>query len=56
MVELAAEVERPIAVQALRDANGSVKLATLIARKRISAEEARGLLKDHNLREVLERA
>ena len=56
MVELAAEVERPIAVQALRDANGSVKLATLIAKKRISAEEARILLSNRNLREVLERA
>src|SRR5213078_4366110 len=30
MVELAAEVPRPVAVQALRDANGSVKLATVM--------------------------
>jgi N-acetylmuramic acid 6-phosphate etherase len=54
MVELAANVTRPIAVQALRDANGSVKLATVIATKRIAADEARKLLEGRNLREVLE--
>jgi N-acetylmuramic acid 6-phosphate etherase len=54
MVELAANVTRPIAVQALRDADGSVKLATVMARKRIAADEARKLLEGHNLREVLE--
>ena len=54
MVELAANVTRPIAVQALRDANGSVKLATVMARKRIAADEARKLLEGSNLREVLE--
>ena len=54
MVELAANVTRPIAVQALRDANGSVKLATVMARKRIAADEARKLLEGRNLREVLE--
>lgn len=54
MVELAAKVTRPIAVQALRDANGNVKLATVMARKRIAADEARKLLEGRNLREVLE--
>lgn len=56
MVELAAGVPRAAAVQALRDANGSVKLATVIAKKRISADEARALLRNRNLREVLESA
>jgi len=56
MVELAADVPRGVAVQALRDANGSVKLATVIAKKRISADEARALLRNRNLREVLESA
>jgi len=54
MVELAAEVARPIAVQALRDAGGNVKLAAVIARKKVSAGEARKLLEGRNLREVLE--
>jgi N-acetylmuramic acid 6-phosphate etherase len=56
MVELATGVPRAAAVQALRDANGSVKLATVIAKKRISADEARALLRNRNLREVLESA
>ncbi len=54
MVELAAGVLRPTAVQALRDADGNVKLAAVIAKKRISADEARSLLETHSLREVLE--
>jgi N-acetylmuramic acid 6-phosphate etherase len=54
MVELAAGVMRPTAVQALREADGNVKLATVIARKHISAEEARALLEKKTLREVLE--
>lgn len=56
MVELAAGVLRPTAVQAIRDAGGNVKLAAVIARKRISAAEARALLDAHGgrLREVLE--
>jgi N-acetylmuramic acid 6-phosphate etherase len=55
MVELAAGVTRPAAVQALRDAGGSVRLATVMARKKVSAEEARKLLEAHrgSLREVL---
>jgi N-acetylmuramic acid 6-phosphate etherase len=54
MVELAADVARPIAVQALRDAGGNVKLATIMAKKKVSAGEAQKLLKGRNLREVLE--
>ncbi len=54
MVELAAEVSRPIAVQALRDAKGNVKLATVIAHRRISLQEAEKLLRGRKLREVLE--
>lgn len=54
MVELATGVARPLAVQALRDADGNVRLACVIAKKRIPAEEARALLVSHSLREVLE--
>lgn len=56
MVEMAAGVQRVAAVQALRDAEGSVKLATVIAKKRLPAGEARRLLEKHggNLREALE--
>jgi len=53
MVELAAGVARPIAVQAIREADGNVKLATVIARKKITADEARALLEGKTLREVL---
>lgn len=53
MVELAAGVTRPMAVQAIRDADGNVKLATVIARKKVSADEARALLDGKTLREVL---
>jgi N-acetylmuramic acid 6-phosphate etherase len=55
MVELAAGVARPIAAQAMRDAAGNLRLATVMARKKISAEDARKLLDAHrgNLREVL---
>lgn len=56
MVELAAGVTRPAAVQAMRDAGGNVKLAAVMAKKKLSADDARGLLDAHrgNLREVLE--
>jgi N-acetylmuramic acid 6-phosphate (MurNAc-6-P) etherase len=56
MVELASGVTRPIAAQALGDANGNVKLATVIAKKRIPVDEARALLEARrgNLREALE--
>jgi N-acetylmuramic acid 6-phosphate etherase len=56
MVELAAGVARPAAAQAVRDADGNVKLATVMANKKLSADDARKLLDAHggNLREVLE--
>jgi N-acetylmuramic acid 6-phosphate etherase len=55
MVELAAGVQRPAAVQAIRDAGGNVKLATVMAKKKLAIDEARALLEAHrgNLREVL---
>ena len=54
MVELAAGVTRPMAVQAIRDADGNVKVATVIAKKKVSADDARELLTGKPLREVLE--
>ena len=56
MIELAAGVRRPAAAQALREADGNVKLATVMAKKKLSASDARGLLDAHrgNLREVFE--
>ena len=54
MVEFAAGVPRPMAVQAMREADGNVKLATVMARKKIGADEARKLLEERSLREVLE--
>jgi len=56
MVEIAAGVQRPAAVQAIRDAGGNMRIATVIARRKVSADEARDLLRRHggNLREVLE--
>lgn len=56
MVELASGAPRPRAVQAMREAEGNVKLATVIAKLDLSAPEARSLLDKHagNLREVLE--
>lgn len=55
MVELAAKVTRPMAVQAIREADGNVKLAAVIAAKKLGADDARALLDEHrgNLREVL---
>jgi N-acetylmuramic acid 6-phosphate etherase len=53
MVELAAGVPRPMAVQAIRDSDGNVKVATVMAKKRVGAEEARALLLEKTLREVL---
>jgi N-acetylmuramic acid 6-phosphate etherase len=55
MVELAAGVPRPMAVQAMRDADGNVKLATVMAKKKVSADEARTMLSTNTLREVLHR-
>lgn len=55
MVELAAGVTRPIAAQAVRDADGSLRLASVMAKRGVSVEEARRLLEEHggSLREVL---
>lgn len=54
MVELAAGVTRPMAVQAIRSCDGNVKVATVMAKMGVSAEEARALLAAKSLREVLE--
>ncbi len=56
MVELAAKVTRPMAVQAIRQADGNVRLASVMARRKLGADDARRLLEEHrgNLREVLE--
>jgi N-acetylmuramic acid 6-phosphate etherase len=54
MVELAAGVTRPMAVQAIRDADGNVKVATVVAKKKVPADEARRMLEERSLREVLE--
>lgn len=56
MVELAAGVAHPVAAQAVRDANGNLRLATVMAKRKLSAQDARQLLADHGgkLREVLE--
>jgi N-acetylmuramic acid 6-phosphate etherase len=53
MVELAAGVTRPMAVQALRDAGGNVRVAAVMAKKRVGADEARTLLAVKPLRELL---
>jgi N-acetylmuramic acid 6-phosphate etherase len=44
MVELAAGLTRPMAVQAMRDSGGEVKVAVVMAKRHVSAEEARRLL------------
>jgi N-acetylmuramic acid 6-phosphate etherase len=54
MVELAAGVTRPVAAQAIQKADGNVKVATIVARTNVSADEARRLLETKTLREVLE--
>jgi N-acetylmuramic acid 6-phosphate etherase len=54
MVELAAGVPRAAAVQAIRDAEGNVRLASVIAKKKVNAEDARRLLEQYELQEVLE--
>ena len=53
MVELAAGVPRARAVQAIREADGNVRLAAVIAKRNVNADQARTLLHDHTLREVL---
>jgi N-acetylmuramic acid 6-phosphate etherase len=54
MVELAAGVTRPMAVQAMREADGNVRVAAVMARKHVGADEARQLLADRSFREVLQ--
>lgn len=54
MVELAAGVSRAAAAQAIREADGSVRLASVIAKRGVSVDEARRLLSKKYLREVLE--
>ena len=53
MVEIAAGCPRPAAVQAMRDAEGNVRVAAVMAKKKVSAEEARALLASRPLRELL---
>lgn len=54
MVELAAGVSPEAAERALRDAAGDVKLAAVMAKRRVPAGEARRLLDAGTLREILE--
>jgi N-acetylmuramic acid 6-phosphate etherase len=54
MVELAAGISRPMAVQKMREADGNMKVAVVMATKNVSAEEARKLLETNSLREVLD--
>ena len=56
MVELVAGISRPLAVQALRESGGNVKVAVVVAKKKTSATEARRMLDEHGgrLREVIE--
>jgi N-acetylmuramic acid 6-phosphate etherase len=55
MVELAAEVPREAAVQALREAEGNVKLAVVMAKKQLAREDAERALAGHrgDLRKAL---
>jgi N-acetylmuramic acid 6-phosphate etherase len=54
MVELAAGVTRPMAVQAIREADGSVRLAAVMAKRKITVDEAQRLLAEKSLREALD--
>lgn len=54
MIELAAGVTRPMAVQAMRDSGGNVRIAAVMAKKHVNADEARQLLDTRPLREVLQ--
>lgn len=54
MVELAAGVTRPMAVQAMREADGSVRVAAVMAKQKITVDEARRLLAEKSLREALD--
>ncbi|MFZ2490477.1 MAG: N-acetylmuramic acid 6-phosphate etherase [Thermoanaerobaculia bacterium] len=56
MVELAAGITRPAAVEALREAGGNLRLAAVIGKRNVTAGEARRLLEEHggDLRRLLE--
>ena len=54
MVELAAGVNRPTAVQAIRDADGNIRVACLIAKRRVPVEEAKKIVEAGGFREALE--
>lgn len=56
MVQLAAKVTPVVAQQALRDSGGDTRLAVVIARRKLSADEARAMLEraGGNLRKALE--
>jgi N-acetylmuramic acid 6-phosphate etherase len=54
MVELAAGIPRPMAVQKMRESEGNVKVAVVMVKKNVSAAEARQLLASKSLREVLD--
>lgn len=54
MVELAAGVQRGAAMQAIRDADGNVKLAAVMAKRKLGVEDARALLAAKSVREALE--
>jgi N-acetylmuramic acid 6-phosphate etherase len=54
MIELAAGVTRPMAVQAMRDSGGNVRIAAVMAKKHVNADEARQLLDGRPLRKVLQ--
>jgi N-acetylmuramic acid 6-phosphate etherase len=56
MVELAAGLSRPMAVQTMRESGGEVKVAVVMAKRHVSAEEARRLLEqqDGRLRAVID--
>lgn len=55
MVELAAGVPRPAAAQAMRESGGSVRVAAVMAKRRIGASEARALLEAQPLDDILSR-
>lgn len=53
MVELASGAPRSAVVQAVRDADGNLRLAAVMAKRGVSLEDARSLLAKESLREVL---
>ncbi|MGZ7031484.1 MAG: N-acetylmuramic acid 6-phosphate etherase [Thermoanaerobaculia bacterium] len=55
MVEIVAGVARAVAAQAIRDAGGNIRIASVMARRKVSPDEAKDILRQHggDLREVL---